>query len=58
MFTKRQLKVVGDVYVATCDEKIASVIDKNGGRYILTKDTILVVQIEFMKRQKIRFTKK
>ena len=32
---------VGDVYVATCDEKIASVIDKNGGRYIFTKDTHL-----------------
>ena len=30
---------IGDVFVATCDQEIASIIDKGGGQYILTKDT-------------------
>ena len=27
---------IGEVYVATCDQEIATVVDKNGGKYIIT----------------------
>ena len=30
---------LGEVYVATCDKEIASEIDKNGGKFIMTKNT-------------------
>ena len=32
---------VGDVYVATCDKEIASVVEYHGGKFILTKSTHL-----------------
>ena len=37
VYEKALRSEVGEVYVATCDKKIASEVNKNGGKFIMTK---------------------
>ena len=36
VYEKAQKSKIGEVYVATCDQEIASDVKKNGGKYIMT----------------------
>lgn len=61
-FRSKMCKALNDVYVATCDRKIADYIDSIGGRCVLTADTHqraseraaeAMIKIEQLARQKI-----